>query len=168
MKPHLLHPDDACARVTTPLGEMWLAADAQGLWGAWFTDQRDAPEGAAARARLAPDWGCLPEVRAQLHDYFAGQRRCFDLPLHFKAGTDFQRCIWQTLRSIPYGQTSHYASIASRAGRPAAVRATGGAIGRNPISIIVPCHRVVGRDGSLTGFSGGLHRKQALLALERP
>lgn len=167
MKPHPLQPDDACARVATPLGEMWLAADAVGLWGAWFVDQRDAPEAAAAQARLAPEWGCLPQARAQLRDYFAGQRRRFELPLHVKIGTDFQRRVWQALRGLAFGQTSHYADIAALAGRPAAVRATGGAIGRNPMSIFVPCHRVIGRDGALTGFSGGLPRKQALLELER-
>lgn len=167
MKPQPLHPDDACARVSTPLGEMWLAADAQGLWGAWFADQADAPDERQAQAQLAPKQACLPQACAQLQEYFAGQRRAFDLPLHFKFGTEFQRQIWQALRSIPYGQTSQYATIASQAGRPAAVRAAGGAIGRNPMSVIVPCHRVIGRDGSLTGFSGGLHRKQALLALER-
>ena len=167
MKPHPLQPEDTCARVNTPLGEMLLAADAQGLWGAWFTDQADCPDDRDVTARLAEDRGCLAQAITQLREYFAGVRREFDLPLHFKRGTLFQQRVWQALRGIAYGQTSHYAAIALQAGRPAAVRATGGAIGRNPLSIIVPCHRVVGRDGSLTGFSGGLHRKQALLALER-
>ena len=167
MKPHLLQADDACVRINTPIGDMLLAADSQGLFGAWFIDQPDCPDEHMACARLAAARWCLPAAQAQLQDYFRGTRHHFDLPLHFKIGTAFQRRIWQALPSIVYGQTSHYAAIAAQAGHPSAVRAAGAAIGRNPISIVVPCHRVIGRNGHLTGFSGGLHRKQVLLDLER-
>lgn len=103
----------------------------------------------------------------QLTEYFAGQRRTFDLPLAAK-GTTFQQHVWQLLRDIPYGQTASYSDIAQRLGKPKAVRAVGAANGRNPISIIVPCHRVIGADGSLTGYAGGLARKSQLLNLENP
>ncbi len=102
----------------------------------------------------------------QLHDYFSGQRQSFDLPLQPAWGTPFQRDVWQALQSTPYGHTSTYGEIARRIGNPKAVRAVGAAIGQNPHSIIVPCHRVVGVNGSLTGFAGGLPRKQFLLAHE--
>ena len=168
MKPHPLQPDDACARLATPLGEMVLAADAQGLWGAWFADQRDAPDAQGVQTHLGIPSHFLAQAMDQISDYFAGARRHFELALHFKSGTLFQRRVWQALQGIGYGETCHYAAIATQAGHPKAVRAAGAAIGRNPLSIIVPCHRVVGRDGSLTGFSGGLHRKRALLDLEHP
>lgn len=113
---------------------------------------REAPEAFAAIGR-------------QLDEYFAGRRRSFDLDLD-PAGTPFQLAVWEALRSIPYGTTTTYGEIAARIGRPGAGRAVGGAVGRNPLSIVVPCHRVVGSDGSLTGFGGGLGRKTALLELE--
>ncbi len=102
----------------------------------------------------------------ELDEYFAGRRRAFDLVLA-PAGTPFQLAVWEELRRIPFGGTTTYGELARRVGRPTAARAVGAAVGRNPISIIVPCHRVVGSDGALTGFAGGLDRKRALLALER-
>jgi methylated-DNA-[protein]-cysteine S-methyltransferase len=108
----------------------------------------------------------LREARRQLEEYFAGERREFSLTLE-PAGTDFQRRVWQALRGIPYGATMSYGELARRIGNPRAVRAVGLANGANPISIIVPCHRVIGADGSLTGYGGGLERKRFLLALER-
>lgn len=104
-------------------------------------------------------------VAAQLTEYFAGTRQSFDLPLAFE-GTEFQRAVWTALLDIPYGTTTTYAELARRIGRPAAVRAVGAANGANPIPIIVPCHRVIGSNGTLTGYGGGLPRKQQLLALE--
>lgn len=104
-------------------------------------------------------------VVAQLGEYFAGARRSFDLELA-PHGTPFQLRVWQALREIPYGQTISYAELARRIGQPSAMRAVGAANGRNPIPIVVPCHRVIGKDGGLTGFGGGLPCKQALLALE--
>lgn len=117
-----------------------------------------------------PDWiedgGVLREVGAQLREYFAGERRDFDVALK-PAGTEFQMAVWKALLEIPYGETTTYGGIAERIGRPKAVRAVGAANGRNPIAILQPCHRVIGSDGSLTGFGGGLPTKEKLLRLER-
>jgi methylated-DNA-[protein]-cysteine S-methyltransferase len=107
----------------------------------------------------------LDAIATQLDDYFAGARHVFDLPLA-PEGTDFQRTVWRTLATIPYGETISYAQLAARIDRPSAVRAVGAANGRNPIPIVLPCHRVIGADGSLTGFGGGLPTKRFLLALE--
>lgn len=111
------------------------------------------------------DWPVLAATRRQVAEYEAGRRTVFDLPLELE-GTDFQRRVWAQLLEIPYGQTRSYAQVARAAGSPRGVRATGAAIGRNPVSIIVPCHRVVGSDGSLTGYTGGIERKRALLRHE--
>ena len=108
----------------------------------------------------------LRQAAAQLADYFAGRRDSFDLPLDLSHGTAFQQSVWQALRAIPAGQTTSYGALSAGVGKPAAVRAVGAAVGRNPISVIVPCHRVLGADGSLTGYAGGLERKTALLELE--
>ena len=105
-------------------------------------------------------------ARQQLIEYFAGERKDFDLPLRLN-GTEFQLSVLQALQKIPYGETTSYSDIAERIGRPKAMRAVGAANGRNPIPIIVPCHRVIGSDGTLTGYGGGLHRKQWLLQHER-
>lgn len=107
----------------------------------------------------------LQETSRQLGEYFAGEREAFDLPLSF-VGTAFQRQVWEALLSIPFGETRSYAQIAAQVGNPAAVRAVGAANGRNPISIIAPCHRVIGSAGTLTGFAGGLEAKRYLLNLE--
>ena len=112
-----------------------------------------------------PDHPVLIETEKQLREYFAGQRQVFSVPLDF-GGTEFQNQVWQALLSIPFGQTRTYTDIARQIGKPAAVRAVGAANGRNPISIIAPCHRVLGSTGSLTGFAGGLRAKAHLLALE--
>jgi methylated-DNA-[protein]-cysteine S-methyltransferase len=108
----------------------------------------------------------LQQAAAQLAEYFAGCRQCFELQLDLRAGTAFQQAVWQALLNLPYGHTTSYGELARRIGRPKAVRALGAAVGRNPVSIIVPCHRVMGADGSLTGYAGGLPRKTALLQLE--
>jgi methylated-DNA-[protein]-cysteine S-methyltransferase len=147
------------------LGDVLLAATEQGLAGVWFVQgQLHMPD----RSQWATDEAhpILRVAAQQLHDYFSGQRQSFDLPLQPAWGTTFQRAVWQALQSIPYGHTSSYGEIARHIGNPKAVRAVGAAIGQNPHSIIVPCHRVVGTNGSLTGFAGGLPRKQFLLAHE--
>ena len=156
------------SRVETPLGPMRLCATATGLTGAWFHDQRHSPD--AVWFTLWPTCSqhpILAEAERQLTAYFAGKRRGFDLPLDLSGGTPFQREVWQTLLAIPNGTTCNYGEVAERIGRPSAVRAVGAAVGRNPVSIIVPCHRVLGANGSLTGYAGGLHRKVRLLELER-
>jgi methylated-DNA-[protein]-cysteine S-methyltransferase len=113
----------------------------------------------------APDSPPLPALRRQLAEYFAGRRAVFELPLAPR-GTEFERAVWRALIEIPYGETRSYAEIARRIGRPQACRAVGRANGRNPLGIVVPCHRVIGSDGSLTGYGGGLEMKQYLLDLE--
>lgn len=152
----------AQARIDTPLGPLTAVATAKGLAGLWFDAQRhhpgpiDAPEDASQR------W--LAQARRELDAYWRGETH-FSLPLDLH-GTPFQCAVWKALLQVPPGGTTHYAEIAARAGSPSAARAAGAAIGRNPISIVVPCHRVLGRDGSLTGYAGGLPRKRALLQLE--
>ncbi len=158
------HPSLVQARHASPLGTMILAASDDGLAGAWFDGQRHLPE--CAGWREAPHHPVLLAAMAQLDDYFAGRRAAFDLPLDVAGGTPFQQSVWQALRTIARGQTISYRTLSERAGCPAAVRAVGAAVGRNPLSIVVPCHRVVGADGSLTGYAGGLARKRALLQLE--
>ena len=149
--------------IDTPLGRMRLARTPQGLAGAWFVGQKHEP--AAFDGPEAPDDPLLRKAAAQILAYMRGERPDFDLPLD-PAGTDFQRRVWGTLRRIDAGRTRSYADIARAIGSPDAVRAVGSAVGRNPVSIIVPCHRVLGSDGSLTGYAGGLDRKRALLRLE--
>ena len=152
------------SHIDSPLGGITLAATDAGLAGVWFDHQRHEPD--------MRDWAVddghpvLRQAAAELADYFAGRRQQFDVPLDLSHGTDFQRSVWQALRAIPAGSTVSYRAISEGVGNPAAVRAVGAAVGRNPISVIVPCHRVVGTDGSLTGYAGGLERKTALLALE--
>jgi methylated-DNA-[protein]-cysteine S-methyltransferase len=157
--------------VPSPVGELWLTGDGTHLTGLWFGPpprlQPGAQTPATADPERAPVAGVapFPEVRAQLEAYFAGRRRDFDLPLA-PAGTPFQRRVWQALREIPYGQTVSYGVLAARLGQPGAGRAVGLANGQNPISIVIPCHRVIGAGGALTGYGGGLERKRWLLALE--
>lgn len=148
----------------SPLGRMLLAATDLGLAGVWFDQQRHWPdtEGWQDQAR----YPMLLAAAAQLEDYFAGRRSGFDLPLDLSHGTEFQQAVWQAMLAIPHGGTSTYGHLSAGLGRPNAMRAVGAAVGRNPISIIVPCHRVLGADGSLTGYAGGLERKAALLQLE--
>lgn len=146
----------------SPLGPLILRAGPQGLRAIGWPEAR---EGLDASHR-DPGFGALPVARAQLEEYFAGRRRAFDLPLDLR-GTPFQRRVWDELSRIPYGATTSYGQVAERVGRPERARAIGGAVGRTPVPIVVPCHRVVGADGGLTGYGGGLPRKRALLALER-
>lgn len=117
------------------------------------------------KSPLVCDQKKIEPYKAQIEEYFKGQRRVFDIPLVLK-GTDFQVSVWKALLNIPYGTTKTYSQIAAEIGRPKATRAVGGAIGANPVSIVVPCHRVIGKDGSLTGFGGGLEIKKKLLKLE--
>jgi methylated-DNA-[protein]-cysteine S-methyltransferase len=151
-------------RFESALGPMTLAATDQGLAGVWFDDQRHRPDDAGWPEQ--PDHPVLREAVRQIRQYMAGERHDFDLPLDLRGGTPFQQSVWQALLQIPSGSTTSYGVIGQRLGKPKAVRAVGAAVGRNPVSIIVPCHRVMGSDGSLTGYAGGLHRKQALLTIE--
>jgi len=148
--------------VQSPIGELTLASDGEALTGLYMTDQRHRPDLPPA----GDDDAILVAARAQLTAYFAGERREFDLPLR-PAGSRFQRAVWDALRAIPYGETAGYGELARRVGRPGAARAVGSANGRNQLAIVVPCHRVIGAAGALTGYGGGLERKRYLLELER-
>ena len=159
------HASTVQTRYLSPLGPMLVAATERGLAGLWFEGQRHLPD--TSGWPQAPEHPVLVQAVVQLGDYFAGRRTRFDLPLDLQGGTPFQQSVWQALLSIPAGGTASYSELSRRVGRPSAVRAVGAAVGRNPVSIIVPCHRVMGRDGSLTGYAGGLERKSALLGLER-
>jgi methylated-DNA-[protein]-cysteine S-methyltransferase len=145
----------------TPLGPLLIAATARGLGGAWFAGQAHHP--GPLDAPLRPQEPLLAEAARALAAYWREPIRArFDLPLD-PGGTPFQQTVWQALRGIEAGQLKSYGELAREAGRPQAARAVGAAIGRNPLSVIVPCHRVVGRQGALTGYAGGLDRKRALL-----
>jgi len=148
----------------SPLGTMLLAATERGLCGLYFEEHKyfKGTDG-WKRNDHHPH---LRQAVAQLDEYFAYRRTAFDLPLDLK-GTAFQQAVWHELLRLPFGSTTTYQSIAQRLANPKAVRAAGTAIGRNPVSIIVPCHRVLGAAGALSGYAGGLERKQCLLALER-
>ncbi len=146
----------------SPVGPLTLFASAQGLVAIEFEHGHRAGR---ADARDDPDHPVLGQCRAQLDAYFAGKLRVFEVPLA-AAGTDFQRAVWRVLQEIPFGRTESYGWVARQIGNPKAVRAVGLANGRNPLPIVVPCHRVIGQDGTLTGYGGGLGRKQTLLALE--
>ena len=154
-----------CTTLGTPLGQLLLAASSAGLRGVWFDRQRHF-------AGRASDWiddardPALCAAATQLTEYFAGTLRTFDLPLD-PIGTPFQRAVWQSIAAVRYGSTVSYSELAAAAGVPGAARAAGAATGRNPLGIVVPCHRIVGAQGALTGYAGGLARKRALLALER-
>ena len=153
------------ARWDSPLGAMLLEANETGLCGVWFEGQKHAPV-----ARNWPARSNSPVIRQairELTEYFDGRRRHFDTPIDSSIGTEFQRAVWKTLRRIPVGRTLTYGELARRIGRPTAVRAVASAVGRNPVSLLVPCHRVIGSDGSLTGYASGLRRKAFLLALEK-
>jgi methylated-DNA-[protein]-cysteine S-methyltransferase len=141
-----------------------LAASETHLAGLWFAQQRHLTD--SSHWQQAPTHPLLKEAGAQLNAYWQGQRRSFDLPLDLSVGTAFQQAVWQALLAIPFGATTSYGALSAGLGKPAAVRAVGGAVGRNPLGIIVPCHRVIGASGSLTGYAGGLDRKIALLQLE--
>ncbi|MFD5875562.1 methylated-DNA--[protein]-cysteine S-methyltransferase [Streptomyces sp. NPDC060322] len=149
--------------IDSPYGDLTLVATDGVLSGLYMTGQRHRP---AEEAFGVPDPGPFREAARQLDAYFAGGLKEFDLPLRLE-GTPFQRGVWAELVRIPYGETRSYGELADRLGKPGASRAVGLANGRNPVGIIVPCHRVVGASGSLTGYGGGLDRKQRLLAFER-
>jgi methylated-DNA-[protein]-cysteine S-methyltransferase len=160
-------PNIVYAECSSAQGNLYLAATPLGLAGMWFTDQRHLPDVSAwKQVDIVSQQRVLKETQRQLHAYFAGKLQQFDLPLDLSAGTAFQQSVWQALLKIPFGKTTSYSALSSSIGKPLAVRAVGTAIGRNPIGIIVPCHRVIGADGSLTGYAGGLHRKEAFLKLE--
>ena len=152
------------ARYQSPLGPVIVIANDEGIWSIDFVNAKYAK-------RIGADWvedpkhPQLAEYFRQLAEYFAGKRREFDLPLAPR-GTSFQERVWQEIARVPYGKTISYGELAKRAGAPGQARAAGAATGRNPVGVVIPCHRIVGADGSLTGYAGGLDRKQQLLELE--
>lgn len=149
----------------SPIGKLLLATSEQGLCGVYFENHKHFKGNAGWQEdESAP---VLQQARQQLQEYFDGLRQDFDLPLDVSAGTSFQQEVWFALRKIPYAKTSSYTALAQQIHRPKAVRAVGAANGRNPLSIIVPCHRVIASDGALTGYAGGLGNKEVLLALEK-
>jgi methylated-DNA-[protein]-cysteine S-methyltransferase len=148
--------------VDSPVGPLTLAGCGGTLTNLRMVDQTHEP----SRDGWEPDDDAFPDAVRQLGEYFAGERTSFELDLEL-AGTAFQRRVWEALQKIPYGETRSYREIAEQVGAPGASRAVGLANGRNPIGIIVPCHRVIGATGSLTGYGGGLDRKRFLLALEK-
>ncbi len=155
------------AKKPTPVGDLTLVASENGLKAILWPD--DKPGRVRFGHPLTTDDSnpYLRKAAEQLDEYFAGSRRAFDIPLDLD-GTAFQRAVWGALQEIPFGKTITYGELAEELGRPTAARAVGAAVGRNPVSVVIPCHRVVGRDGSLTGFAGGLDAKIRLLELEAP
>ena len=147
----------------SPLGAVTIQDNEQGLLGIWFETCTTKPYDLGERD---DQHIVLSQTVTQLEEYFAGLRNEFDLPLA-ATGTDFQTQVWYALTTIPYGETWSYQDLANAIGNPKAVRAVGLANGKNPISIVVPCHRVIGKSGKLTGYAGGVERKQRLLALEK-
>ncbi len=153
------------ARIASPLGSIVVVATDAALTGVYFDGQRYQPP-------VGPDWRhrqdaeLLRRAATQLAEYFSGARQRFELPLA-PAGTPFQRRVWEAIAAVPPGETISYRELAARAGAPGSARAAGAATGRNPLSIVIPCHRIVGSDGALTGYAGGLERKRALLTLEQ-
>ena len=154
------------ATIPTPLGVLTAFAGDRGLRAVLFEGADPARNGVRGPCRPAPDHPMLRSLAQQIDEYFSGCRTMFDLALD-PVGTEFQLAAWRALCAIPYGETRTYADQARAVGRPTAVRAVGAANGRNPLTIVVPCHRVIGSDGSLTGYAGGVARKRALLELER-
>ncbi len=149
-------------KMDSPIGELLLLGDGEALHGLYMQEGRKPIE-------ISPSWELSPaaftDVSEQLVEYFAAQRTSFDVPLVMK-GAPFQHRVWRALQDIPYGETISYGELAQRIGQPSAARAVGMANGRNPIGIIVPCHRVIGANGALTGYGGGIERKRLLLDLE--
>ena len=156
-------------RIETPLGTLLASAENGALTGLWFIGQRHFPKGVEG---WREDYDAAPfdSLRAQLDEYFAGERHAFDLPMNpgGSRATAFQRTVWNAIAAIPFGETTTYSALAVQCGRPTAARAAGAATGRNPISILIPCHRIVGSSGDLTGYAGGLSRKKWLLEFETP
>jgi methylated-DNA-[protein]-cysteine S-methyltransferase len=149
--------------IDSPLGDLLALSDGDHLTGLYLPDHKGGPTPDASWQTAD---ALFVELRNQLTEYFAGERHEFDVPLRL-VGTPFQQQVWQQLTRIPYGTTITYAELARRIGSPAASRAVGAANGRNPISILVPCHRVVGSSGNLTGYAGGVDKKEWLLGMER-
>lgn len=148
----------------SPIGPLTLVSDGTHLTAIRFA-RGDGAADVERDWRRDDDLPVLAQARAQLAEYFAGTRTRFDLPLKLP-GTDFQKAVWRALQKVGFGRTSTYGELAAAVGRPAAARAVGAAMGANPVPIVVPCHRIVGKDGSLTGFGGGIDRKTTLLRLE--
>ena len=146
----------------SPLGTVTLQANEQGLLGVWFETHTTKPEDLGTQEDSFP---VFQSVKEQLDRYFAGEAVQFDVPIA-ATGTPFQQSVWLALTTIPYGETWSYAQLADAIGNPKAVRAVGLANGKNPVSVIVPCHRVIGKNGKLTGYAGGIERKQRLLTIE--
>jgi len=153
------------AEIANPFGRVLLVTQDHGLAGCYFIGQKYMPA-IAAGWRHTPAHPLLRLAATQLERYAAGTLQQFELPFAFAEGTDFQQRVWRAIAAIPYGETITYGELARRVGAPGSARAAGAATGRNPISVIVPCHRVIGSNGSLTGYAGGIERKKALLALE--
>ena len=161
------HHSSYYTEFVSPIGVLLLRGSTRGLTGLYMEEHLHGPV-EQERAGWTRDDARFVKERRQLEEYFAGTRVAFDLPLDLAStgGTAFQQRVWAALSGIPYGETISYGELARRIGQPAAVRAVGLANGRNPVSIIVPCHRVIGANGALTGFGGGIKRKQVLLELE--
>lgn len=153
-----------CKTIHTPLGNMLLAASDDGLVGLWFEGQRHLPDTSTWQVVASQRW--LDQSAEEMLAYFSGQRRHFETPRHAAWGTPFQQSVWEAIAAIPWGATTSYGALAAQLHKPLAVRAVGAAVGRNPWSVVVPCHRVLGADGSLTGYAGGLARKRDLLRRE--
>jgi methylated-DNA-[protein]-cysteine S-methyltransferase len=155
--------------VGSPLGELTLTAEDGSLTGLYFPHHWYPPTASALGSPGEEGFGEQGSgaIRRQLEEYFAGQRQQFDLPVWLR-GEEFQQRVWALIAAIPYGQTTSYGELAAELGPGVLARDVGTAVGRNPVSVIVPCHRVVGKDGKLTGYAGGLGRKQFLLTLENP
>ncbi|MEL6813994.1 MAG: methylated-DNA--[protein]-cysteine S-methyltransferase [Cyanobacteria bacterium J06598_3] len=151
--------------IESPVGELLLTANSQSLIGLHLKGQKHFPEMTDAWKKTA-ELKIFEQVKTQLAEYFSHQRKAFNLPLS-PQGTDFQKQVWQFLLQIPFGQTLSYGDMAHQLGKPGAARAVGAANGRNPISIIVPCHRVIASTGKMTGYAGGIDRKQWLLRHEQ-
>ncbi len=150
--------------IDSPMGSILIASRENALAGLWFKGQKyeGKPESDWEQRQADP---VLRQVSTQLKQYYAGKREAFDIALNL-SGTDFQKSVWKELLNIPYGQTISYGELANRLRKPKAVRAAAAAVGKNPVSLVVPCHRVVGANGSLTGYAGGIKRKEGLLSLE--
>jgi len=158
-------PHTVQSRFQSPLGPITMAASPAGLCGLWFDGQTHQPDSSAWPV-AGPNHPVFKQAREQLQSYFAGDTAAWTVPLDLGAGTAFQQAVWHALLAIPRGQTTSYSALSQHIGHPAAVRALAAAVGRNPVSIVVPCHRVLGKNGALTGYAGGLERKTALLHLE--
>ncbi len=157
-------PTTVTTQMDTRLGLITLAATDKGLAGLWFAQQKHHPDIQAWRRDDRHPW--LMQASAELAQYLLGERTHFSVALDLRSGSAFQQSVWNALCAIAYGDTASYGAVSYQIGRPSAVRAVGAAVGRNPVSIVVPCHRVLGANGALTGYAGGLGRKATLLALE--